>query len=496
MPRLASEEDAVPETTVASLITLLGRGNPIEARRVAAWGLGRLGPAAAPAIPALVTVTVDVEATVRDAALGALAAIDPAWARREEAHQAIPALIAALKSHFGEVSEAAVRTLHLIGAPAVPAIADALAQGEDTPDKVFLLRILARVGPSAAEALPGLTRALGSQFLQTRIAAAVALTALGPLAAPAVPQLVAGLADQYADGRQAVAACLARVGAAAEPAMPALLPLLADRESRVRDAAAAALQRIGPQAVPGLIAIVETRDVQRLKAWAESVARVSWWYTKLDADTILDPAKVATGLSWEAYDLMAERARLEAAQEAALRVLGNLGPAAAPAAPAIVGALADRNPSVTLAAIHALARVGLATAGAAPALVQLLVHESKAIREAAAKALAQSDQAWAAEPGVAEALTALAKRLSGSGAAGQAALEALVALGPGAVPTLTQTLAAGDRIAREQAARALGRIGPAASAAIPALTRALQDPHPWVQKEAAAALAQVEGGSS
>jgi HEAT repeat protein len=483
----------VHETTVESLTKLLARTNPAEARRAGAWSLGRLGSSAASAIGVLVIATTDREGSVREAALNALPAIDPAWMTCAQAHEAIPGLVAALKSNFTEVSEAASRTLHLIGAPVIPALVAALLSGEDTPDKVYSMRLLARMGPGAVQALPGLTQALGSQFLQTRLAAAAALTALGPLAAPAVPALVACLRDPYADARQAAAACLARVGAAAEPAVPALLPLLADRESRVRDAAVAALERIGPQAVPGLITIIETRDVRRLKAWAESATRVSWWYRKFDPEHVLDPEKVATGLSWEAYDILEEQASLEAAQEAALRVLGGMGPAAAEARPAITRALTDRNPSIALAAINALGRVGPLAEGAAATLIQLLVHDSRPIREAAARVLATGDYSWAADPGVDEALAALTRCLSRSGSTGQIALEACIGLGKVAVSALAETLGTGDRIARENAARALGRIGPAAGAAIPALTQALQDSHPWVQNEAAKALALVEG---
>ncbi|HZT79834.1 MAG TPA: HEAT repeat domain-containing protein, partial [Gemmataceae bacterium] len=50
-----------------------------------------------------------------------------------------------------------------------------------------------------------------------------------------------------------------------------------------------------------------------------------------------------------------------------------------------------------------------------------------------------------------------------------------------------------DPLVRRQAARALGRIGPAAKDAIPDLNRALVDPDRQVFREAMLALRSIEG---
>jgi HEAT repeat protein len=54
-----------------------------------------------------------------------------------------------------------------------------------------------------------------------------------------------------------------------------------------------------------------------------------------------------------------------------------------------------------------------------------------------------------------------------------------------------RALASQDETLRGAAARALGRIGPAARCAVPALTAALRDAHDRVRDAAAQALAQV-----
>lgn len=425
--------------------------------------------------------------------MSALEAIDPAWPKNAEARKAFPGLVAALKSWPSDVSQAAFRRLNSIGLPTVPHLADALSNGEDTTDQIYVIRVLARIGPSAASAVPGLTRALCGQLLQVRIEAAEALANIGPLPVTAVPALVAGLTDRSADARQAMAACLARVGAAAEPAAPALLPLLADRDARVCKAAAAALELIGPKAVPALIEIVRTRDAQRLKAWVESMIKVSPWYTLPKSDVaVMDPLKAVRNLSWAAYDIMEERARLEAAQEAALQVLGKLGPAASAAVPTIARALADSNPGIQLAADQAPGRMGPEARSLIPDLMHMLVHGNESVRKASAEALGNIDRNWASDPVTLGAITALAKQLSSAGRPGEIAVDVFTMIGAAAVRVLIDALGSGNRVARENASRTLGRIGPGTQAAIPAQTRALQDGHPWVQKEAARALAKIE----
>lgn len=465
---LAQEQEASSDSRVETLIKRLARVDRVEVRRSAAEGLGQLGPAAAPAISALLKCAVDVDATAREAALKALNAIDPAWPKNAEARKAFPGLVAALKSWNSDVSRAAFRLLDLIGLPAVPDMVNALSNEEDAIDKVYVMRVLARIGPGAASALSGLTRALGSKTIQVRIVAAEALANIGPAAEAAVPALVAGLADPYADGRKAMAACLARVGAAAEPAVPALLPLLADRDDKVREAAAVALEQIGPKTVPALIKMVQTRDLRRLKAWIESMVKVSRWSTRPKPDGIvMDYEKTWMNLNWAAYDIMEERACLEAAQKAALRVLGKFGSAASVAVPTIAQALGDPNPGIKLAAAQALGQIGPEAGSAIPDLIQALVNGNKSVRVAAAVALLNINLNWASDPAVAEALT-------------------------GAVPVLIDALESVDEVTRQDAAKALGLIGKRAKAAIPALTRALEDSHRWVQDEAARALAMID----
>jgi HEAT repeat protein len=62
------------------------------------------------------------------------------------------------------------------------------------------------------------------------------------------------------------------------------------------------------------------------------------------------------------------------------------------------------------------------------------------------------------------------------------------------VPDLTGALDDGNEYVRAQAARALGRMGPAADPAADALQRAMNDPDKNVRREARAALKQISSG--
>ena len=485
-------EEPPRDSSVEGLIQQLVQGNKREIRRSAAKELGQVGPDAAPAIPALLRSAVNVDATVRELALDALNAIDPAWPENTEAQRAFPDLVAALKSWSSAVSKAAFRLLSIIGQPAVPDLVNVLSDEEDTIDKVYVMRLLAKIGPGAASAVPGLTRALGSQFLQSRIAAADALSTMGPAAKVAVPALVASLTDSFADGRQAMAACLACLGAAAEPAMPALLPLLADRKAGVRRAAADALEQIGPSTAPALIEIVQMRDMQRLRVCFESMIKVSQWHTRPEPGVwVTDLERILNNLTWTAYEIMEERVSLEAAQVAALQVLGKFGPAVSAAVPAVTQSLADPNSYIKLAAIETLGQIGPEANSAIPDLVQFLVHRDEAFREAAIEALKNIDHDWASNPLIASTIADFAKQLGEAGNPKEIAANAVTVIGAAAVPALIDVLASRDRVARQNAAKALGRIGVEAKAAIPALTRVLEDDHPWVQNEAAKALEKI-----
>ncbi len=147
-----------PQKPIAdALISALGDDNP-AVRSSAARALGKFELAAQAAVPALAPALSDPEQPVRGAAAFALADLSD-WAE-----PAIPALIRALDEPLGNdvldwsssARTGAAAALGRIGAPAVPALIDALITGSESR-KTTVSTILVRIG---APAVPSVSKAL------------------------------------------------------------------------------------------------------------------------------------------------------------------------------------------------------------------------------------------------------------------------------------------------------------------------------------------------
>jgi HEAT repeat protein len=179
------------------------------------------------------------------------------------------------------------------------------------------------------------------------------------------------------------------------------------------------------------------------------------------------------------------------ARRAAIDVLEALGAEAAPAAGALVQALADADRFVRWAAARTLGKLApKEAASAVPALARLLSDPDLDLRLAAATAL----EMYGASAG--SAVTDLSVHASSrEPQMALAAMRALESIGPGsasAVPVLIEALRHADGRVRKQAARTLGRLGPAARASVDALRQALQDRNADVREAAGNALLAVQ----
>ena len=178
-------------------------------------------------------------------------------------------------------------------------------------------------------------------------------------------------------------------------------------------------------------------------------------------------------------------------REKTAEALGEIGPEAASAVPALIEALRDPKAGVREKTAEALGEIGPEAASAVPALIEALKDREARVRKNAAWTLAFGKigpEAASAVPALIEALKDREARVRENAAA------ALAVIGPkaaSAVPALIEALKDREARVRKNAAWALafGKIGPEAASAVPALIEALKDREAEVRKNAARALA-------
>ena len=184
-----------------------------------------------------------------------------------------------------------------------------------------------------------------------------------------------------------------------------------------------------------------------------------------------------------------------AVREQAAYALGKIRCPDDQAIAALARSLKDPLRDVRIRSAWALGEIGPAAKQAVPSLLQPLSDPKSGCASAAARALAQI------RPTDEKAILGLCAALNdqefgpASGYVSHWAAEALTSIGPPAVPALIRTLEKEDASgeATYKACQVLGRIGPLAKDAIPALTQVLGDERPWVRGSAAQALGKIRG---
>lgn len=260
--------------------------------------------------------------------------------------------------------------------------------------------------------------------------------------------------------RMRTAEILEEIGPSAQAAVPALAKALKDKDKRVRYKAVEALMQIGlcgEYAIPALVEALEDDDVhfRRKLVVAISLIRAK---PKLAVPALIRALKDkdtgdAPGQASVAY--------------AAVTALGNYGPAAAPAVPALLEATRSKYMTLRRLALVSLARIGAQPAVIVPLMIRTLEDKDQsAVRSAAAAAL---------------------------GVIGMPA--------KGAVPHLIKvydskmvTSAPDKEIIQGNILRALGRIGADAKIVVPFLLKTLKDKRSKSQVKNAALLSIASFG--
>lgn len=467
------EADAIGQAA-AELVKALGDSDPFV-RAYAALALGKLETADAETVTALAKLLTDPEARVRGTAVRSLRRLKPG----------------------GEVM--------------LPIMVKVLEQA-DPQGAMLAIDTIAELG--GEKAIAGLTGALKNE--RARYWACLGLGEAGADAKSAVPALVEVLSDDRTEIQVQALIALGKIGADSAPAVAQIAPLVKAEQQAVQYAAAYALGEIASP--DGAAALKEARlsDDPMLKTIAV------WGLAKISPDSQV--------LAREAAEQLVQSLKSDDkyVRQAAARALLELRPDPKFVRPALLAALADedatvrgnivealaalganatpdlvkglKNPNFRDASAAILARMGPQGKAALPALLAALDDKTSTERSSAddfhAEVLAAIAQIGPQDPAAVKKCQALLKsdndrvRRTATYALGKAGAAA-----KGAVAALRGQLNQDDEMLRLVTLWALLQITPndqqIVKAAVPGLTKALEDSRPLVRFEAALALGKL-----
>jgi HEAT repeat protein len=322
-----------------------------------AKSLGRRYTTAAAAIPALVAALKDADADVRFAAAEALVWV-VVYNNPPAAAPALPVLCEALKPGNPERQQHAAELIARIGPAAkaaVPALKDALAdrlRGVRARAALALVEVDRTEGPTA---VPFLIEALAPGTGTARTAARV-LATLGPAAAQAVPELVKLYTSDDRLLRLSAAEAAARIDPAQGPkAAEVILGLMTDKKAarQFRFQGPQALRRIGPPAKAAVAALCSLLGEKGFEPEELATAAVA-----------LDPEAATPAVEWIRKEIASDPENADRVAE----LLAEAGPNAKVLAPELTGLLKVKSQFVRQSAAKALGAIGPGAAVSVPAL--------------------------------------------------------------------------------------------------------------------------------
>ena len=482
-------------------LTELLKDPSAKVRAHAARALGEIGAAAKPAVPALAELIKDSNEMVRRQVVKAVMRIRPG------PQVTVPLCVKLLEDPDPGVRHRILQAITEAGPQAVPALIAALKNDKAAYWACLVLR---EMGPAAKAAVPALAEKLKDPRPGTRREAILTLGAMNEAALPVLPQIAACLNDEHT--RTAATFVLGQLGQIPPDAEAAIRANAKSNDAFLSSFSLWALARVHPEdkqlrreATEQLIARLKDPEAFVRVAAARALAALPpapeitgpiWQKALQNADevTARHALDALAALGAPAVPRLIEALKHEHLRGQVVYILGQIGPAAAPAAEALAGLVNDKNARVAQEAALALAKIGPGAKAAIPALVKSLEGEG-ANSHAVAYALGKIGP----DATVQKALTGLLKSSDRDLALVSAWVLAQVRpvtaeIAAQTVPVLTAGLAAPLPLERQSAAEALGNLGSLAKNAttLAALQKAASDDDRAVRDAAADALKAIQ----
>ncbi len=469
-------------------------------RAYAARALGSIGPAAKGAAECLIVLLADPDDSVRRQAIDALAAIRPG------PKVALPLFVKLMQDSDPGVRMRVLQAVADAKADAVPAMVEAL---NNDASAYWACIVLRDIGPDAVGAVPALVEKLGDPRPEIRREATLALAAIG--SPEAVPKIVPLLDDELS--RTPATYALGVLGEIPENAESTIRANIESDDKLLRTVSLWALARVHPddlelkrEALTQLVArlkdenpFVRTAAARALAALPPSPEIAG----PIFEEALADADETTTHYMLDAIAAQGEQAvprliaalEYESLREQVAYILGQIGPAAAPATDALAKLVADEDPNVSTEAAFALAKIGPGAKAGVPALVEALKRGEGRQTHAAAFALGSiGPDAAAAEPALLEVIEGSDNSISLICAWSLVQIQ-----GPSpevaskVLPELIAGLDSPLPRSRQGAAETLGRLGSLAKNATPQLQHATEDDDEDVRKAAREALEAIGG---
>ncbi|MFC1462410.1 HEAT repeat domain-containing protein [Verrucomicrobiota bacterium] len=461
----------------ASLVTSL-QGKDAYRAHLAARALGGLGTAARPAIPAMIKALHSKDRELVYLTLQSLKKFGG------DSRDAVPILIEILgRKEDTVLFDLIALTLRKFGtdaAAAVPAMSDVLARSKDETLAHKIFDVLHDLGPLARGALPAVAALQNDTRYRMAMRTAYILERIAPEDEDRIPAFIIALKSLQRKVAKQAADRLAKMGPKAAPAVPGLIEALDSKHPRVQRAACETMEAIGPAAiaaVPALTQRVKHNDYE----FASRAARALGGIGPGAAPAV--PTMVELLRPYPRQYTMAtanpgmlEDIRLKTLLCEGLRDgLKGIGPKHA--VPPLIKAATGKHRDRALGALQMLQLIGKDAPAAAPALTGLTESEDRGIAHGATRALITVKPA-AVDTVLAAMNTSMAHRDSGTV---NDAVRIVGSLVPRLKTPAQRQLATKGLIAavsrkgtdfRMTTIEILGKLGPDAKEAVPALREA------------------------